>query len=446
MIRMTAPTLLLSTTLLFALPSMSDEAFPTARFPLHIDGSGRYLEDFEQKPFLLHGDTAWSLIAELTREETELYLQDRKARGFNALVVSLLERKFASNAPANAYGELPFAAHSRFSQPRDAYFDHAEWVLKRAEELGFIVLLAPAYLGFGGGDEGWYQEVEAAGSAELNAYGRYLAQRFGKQTNIIWLLGGDYDPPDKDLVRALVSGLSAGGASGLRTVHAGPDTIIAKYWAGELWIDLETIYTYSDVHTEVLERYAEKGGRPILMLETTYEGEREADEQTVRAAAYGAMLAGAAGHIYGNNPMWHFSGPGIYPTETPWKEALGSPGAESMRHLRGFFEAFPWWQLEPLPKGILFRSSDEGGRLYVAATSGMRLLIAYVSGIQRLLLHPEQIERSSFNIRWFDPATDEWRKEEHVRNEQATIVLQPPSSHNGGGGDDWLLVMEAADR
>lgn len=444
MMRRAVPILLLAAVVL-ALSPRTDDLFPAARFPLQIDVSGRYLEDAEGKPFLLHGDTAWSLIAELTREETELYLQDRKARGFNALVVSLIERKFASNAPANAYGEQPFAAYGRFSQPRDTYFDHAEWVLRRAEELGFIVLLAPAYLGFGGGDEGWYREVEAAGPAELEAYGRYLGKRFGKLTNIIWLLGGDYDPPDKDLVRALVSGLAAGGAGGLRTVHAAPDTIMAAYWEGEPWIDIETIYTYSDVHARVLERFAKRSGRPILMLETTYEGEREADARAVRAAAYGAMLAGAAGHIYGNNPMWHFSGPGIYPSEAGWKEALASPGAESMSHLRRFFEMFSWWQLEPLPEGALLRAPGTRGNLYVAATADRRLTVAYVSGVAQVLLHSSGAGGNRLDIRWFDPALGHWSQKRNLVNDPPLIILQPPSPHNGRGGEDWLLVMEAGD-
>src|SRR5690606_22170520 len=78
-------------------------------FPLRIGDNGNYLVDADDRPFLLHGDTAWSLIAELTREEVDFYLADRLSRGFNTLVVSLIEHKFASNAPANAYGQRPFA-------------------------------------------------------------------------------------------------------------------------------------------------------------------------------------------------------------------------------------------------------------------------------------------------------------------------------------------------
>src|SRR5690606_41648543 len=113
------------------------------------------------------------------------------------------------------------------------FFDCAEWVVVRAVVFCYNALLSTAYLGFGGGEECRYREVEASGPTDLEAYGRYLARRFGRLKNNIWMLGGDYDPPDKNLVRALVSGLAAGGAGGLRTIHAAPDTIVAAFWAEE---------------------------------------------------------------------------------------------------------------------------------------------------------------------------------------------------------------------
>ena len=53
-------------------------------FPLRVEVSKRYLVDGADRPFLIHGDTAWSLIVQLSREELELYLDDRCEKGFNA--------------------------------------------------------------------------------------------------------------------------------------------------------------------------------------------------------------------------------------------------------------------------------------------------------------------------------------------------------------------------
>ncbi len=50
----------------------------------------------------------------------------------------------------------------------------------------------------------------------------------------------------------------------------------------------------------------------------------------MRLQTYQAALNGAAGQIFGNNPIWHFDGPGLYSVPTTWHQALNSRGAQSM--------------------------------------------------------------------------------------------------------------------
>ncbi len=47
-------------------------------FPVRVSANGRYLEDASGKPFLLHGDTAWALIIQLTQAEAGEYLENRR--------------------------------------------------------------------------------------------------------------------------------------------------------------------------------------------------------------------------------------------------------------------------------------------------------------------------------------------------------------------------------
>ncbi len=108
-----------------------------AVFPLAVKPGERYLVDAAGRPFLIQGDAAWSLIAQLTREDVDLYLDDRRARGFNTILVSLIEAKFATNAPANAYGEPPFLTPGDYGTPNEAYFRHADWVLRARGGEGF---------------------------------------------------------------------------------------------------------------------------------------------------------------------------------------------------------------------------------------------------------------------------------------------------------------------
>jgi hypothetical protein len=120
--------------------------------------------DQEGNPFLIHGDTAWSLLSALTKEEADLYLADRAARGFNAIIVNLVEHKF--NGPLNRSGEHPFQDPRDISTPNDRYFEHADWVIQRAGSHGMLVFLTPLYLGYknDANDEGWFDEVQAGSS------------------------------------------------------------------------------------------------------------------------------------------------------------------------------------------------------------------------------------------------------------------------------------------
>jgi len=114
----------------------------------------------DRRPFLIVGDTAWSLIVDLKEADIKAYLDDRHKRGFNAIIVNLLEHKFATNAPRNRAGLEPFTKTGDFATPNTEYFDFAHRVVGWANERGISVWLAPAYLGSNGGDEGFFQEIK----------------------------------------------------------------------------------------------------------------------------------------------------------------------------------------------------------------------------------------------------------------------------------------------
>ena len=151
--------------------------------PLRVGPNRRHLVDQRGWPYLMHGEAAWSLITALTREEAELYLADRGCKGVNTIIVNLVEHKF--NGPANRYGERPFTSADDLSSPNEAYFAHADWVIRKAGEYGIQVLLAPIYLGFAGTDEGWINEVLASRPSGCREWGRYVGGRYGAFDHII---------------------------------------------------------------------------------------------------------------------------------------------------------------------------------------------------------------------------------------------------------------------
>ena len=126
----------------FALPIMQANG-ATAAFPLRVSADRHYLEDSDGKPFLLVGDTAWSLLAQLGEDNIRRYLDDRAQRGFNSIIVNLIEHKFASHAPAKLDGTQPFLKPGDFAQPNPAYFDFAHRAVEQAQRRGISVWLFP---------------------------------------------------------------------------------------------------------------------------------------------------------------------------------------------------------------------------------------------------------------------------------------------------------------
>jgi hypothetical protein len=79
-------------------------------WPLSVHASGRYLIDAVGAPFFIHGQAPWSLATNLTRSDIVYYLDDRLAKGFNAIVFELIEHWFTSQIPRyrNKEGNDPF--------------------------------------------------------------------------------------------------------------------------------------------------------------------------------------------------------------------------------------------------------------------------------------------------------------------------------------------------
>lgn len=413
-----------------------------ATFPLKVEPGKHYLEDAVGQPYFMQGDTAWSLIAQLTRQEADLYLRDRKERGFNTILVNLLEHRFSSKAPANILGDPPFLTDGDYSTPNEAYFRHADWVLQRACELGLTVLLAPSYAGYNGGQEGWYREMIGNGETRLYAYGQFLGKRYRDLDNIVWVQGGDYNTPDKNLVRAIAEGIREADPDALQTAHGSPETAAAEYWHGEPWLAINNIYTYDPVHEAAGRQYARSGAMPFFLMESAYEYEHDAGEHRVRMQAYQALLSGASGQLFGNNPIWHFSGPGLYPVDFNWQQALDSPGARSMTVLNGLVDSVKWWLLEPDTDNALLVDGPGPSTMHTAAAraSDGSFALVYVPAARTVTLDLTKLSGSRIAARWLDPSNGTFSAVEGSPFRAGTETLRPPTE-NSSGLADWVLEL-----
>ena len=429
------------------LPMMdAGAAFGAARFPLKTVPGQRHLVDADGKPFLLTGDTGWSLLVQIDREGVQAYLDDRRRRGFNAVLVNLLEHKYTSRPPLNHAGQAPLLGDGDYRRPNEAYFDHAEWAVRQAAERGMLVLLAATYIGCCGSD-GWYAVMQRAGPEALQAYGRYLGAKFAGLRNIMWVHGGDGIAKDMSLVRAVAEGIRSVDTWSLHTGHWSPGYEAMELGDGPAWFDVNNVYTYDPVRPIALRAYRRAGPQPYFLIESEYEGEnRRAPDIRIRAQAWQAMLSGAMGQVVGNNPIWHFASPyPITPFEVTWQQALASEAAQAMTALRRFFEPLPWWRLGPDEALIAAGACDAHLQVVAARTPGAELAVVYVPLHRRFHIDTTRLAAGALRLRWFDPVAGRFAAPIDAARHggDGRMALMPPDARNAGDDTDHVLLIEA---
>jgi hypothetical protein len=419
---------------------------PAVKYPLKVAPNNRYLEDSAGNPFLVKGDAAWSLIAELKLEDVDFYLRDRRARGFNTILVSLIEHYFATNAPANAYGDQPFLTPGRFDTPNEAYFSYADRVIQHAYEQGFLVLLTPCYTGAAGGHEGWYQEMLANGAETLREYGRYVGRRYRRFPNIIWVENGDFNPPHRELVRAIAEGIRETDPDALQTVHNAQPTAGADYWPDESWLDLNNVYTWGSVYHAAREQYLRTSPTlPFILLESQYENGPKVTTPRLRAQAYQALLTGAAGEVFGNSPIWYFDGTDDYPkVPRGWRRALASAGSQSMEHLHELFAQLPWHTLEPdIHDSFLVFGQGHGSlRTAAAMTRDRSTAVVYLPDNRAVTLDLSRLRGRTIRAWWYDPSDGEVLEISGPPLRAEGRKRFRPAAKNAAGEDDWVLILQ----
>ena len=416
---------------------------PGATFPLHTEAGKRYLIDAQGNPFLIHGDTAWSLIVQLTDAEVDQYLDDRKAKGFNTVLVNLIERYFSNSAPNDRLGNAPFAAPGDFSAPNNAYFARAASIVQKAADRNMLVLMTPAYLGFDSAtdNEGWFPEMQASGTTTLFAYGEYLANRFAIYDNIIWLNGGDRTPSSADRIyhNAVADGIRNVRTTWLHSFHGAPGdaALVAVGAPTPSWLAVNSIYSQAnDVHARGLVQY-NNSTMPYFLLEARYESEPGPPDpvvttQQLRAQAYEALLAGATGQIFGNNPIWHFQAPtSLFPYTGTWQTALNSGGSVSMQRLAALWTARSWWLLQPQDSMITAG--------HAARASDGSFALAYVT--TNVTVQLNQLAGPNVLARWYDPFTGVYNPINTFPKSASPFFTTP--GNNGNNGADWVLVLES---
>lgn len=379
-------------------------------FPLSVNASGRYLEDVQGRAFLIHGDTPWSIAAQLVESEIDAYLDDRAAKGFNVILFNAIEHNFTSQSPAyrNASGADPFTSMTQFHLLNEDYWQRVDYIVNGCLTRNIAVLMNPAYLGYAGGSQGWMSEITAESAGDLQTYGALLANRY-TQPNVLWCMGGDYGgtTTERNKQWNIVTGIRSVRTTDIITAHNGPSASAYAAWAGFTGFNLNSAYPYAgDVYSACDAEYARTGPIPFFMIEARYDGEPDPPVSVgrVRLQAYTSILSGSCGHFYGNNPVWHFESPNtLFNYSGTWESNLNTTAGQDMVHVKDLFDAYAWHLLVPQTGTTLITTSKGSGdsRIVGARASDGSFAMVFTPS-QNFTINMTALTPSSVRARWYN--------------------------------------------
>jgi hypothetical protein len=444
------------------LVALAPAAASAKTHPLRVHESGRYLVQADGRPFFYLGDTAWELLHRLNREEIDLYLRNRAAKGFTVIQTVVLAELDGLNTP-NANGDKPLEGNDP-GKPNPRYFEHVDYAITRAEALGLTIGLLPTW-----GDKKHSRQNTPGPKVfnEKNAYGyaRYVGQRY-RDRAVIFILGGDRNAETREdlaIARAMARGLKETAPRNLVTYHPRGPGRSSDYFHKDRWLDFnmfQSSHAARDFDNGVFAEH-DRGLRPTkptLDGEPRYEAipvgfylrtadrSRRFDDYDVRQAAYWSLLAGAAGHTYGNNNIWQMWAPGrnaVIHADTPWSAALDHPGAFQMAHVRRLFESRPWTKLVPDQAMIVGPNPPNGGFVRAARASDGSFAFVYAPRGEMVTLDHSRLRARDVAVWLYDPRYGTAVLLHAGLTGTGVVSLTPPTS---GRGADWVLVLDDASK
>jgi hypothetical protein len=362
---------------------------------LKISKNRRYFTHQDGTPFVWLADTDWTIAQRLKWDDAEYLMQKRKSQGFTVLQIVALDPE-QDREMRNPAGDKALL-DDNLNSPNEKYFQYLDWILDKAEEYGFYVLLLPVWGELVVGHN-WMGEFSEKIVTKENAYqyGQWIGNRYKDRTNIIWCLGGDRQPIHlgvdyKDVWRNMAEGIAKGVLQKdikhnekdpdwqklLMTYHACHEAKTGEcstmsYWTDEeAWISFIMIQSGHGVtpkNFELVEKdYNRKNPMPVFDGEPAYEhmpttwpiGSDFHGGWMVRKRAYWSLFAGAFGHTYGHPSVcWMISEKERDNFRRySWFEALDQPGAWQMKILRDFLESRDLSQCIP-DQDLLIEQSD----------------------------------------------------------------------------------------
>lgn len=419
---------------------------------LKVSENNRFLVFEDGTPFYYLGDTGWQLFHRLNKDETEEYLENRRAKGFTVIQAVALAELDGINTP-NAEGNTSLIGNDPL-KPNEAYFAHVDWVIRKASEKGIFIGLLPTW-----GDKvdkRWGTGPIIFNKENAFRYGKWIGNRYKDFQNIIWINGGDRDGggDNKIIWDAIAEGIKSVDNNHLMTFHPWGERSSSEWFQESSWLDFNMCQTghaqrsYAIYKRLISRDYDLKPIKPCFDGEPRYEDHPVGwnpdvlgwfDDADIRQAMYWNLFSGGFGHTYGCHAIWQMLAPGREPVglaRHTWYDDLDLPGAFDLIHARRLIESRPFLSRIPDQSMIVpayFPETD-----YIVATRGDGYAFIYFPTGWVAEIQLDKIGAKTINAYWFDP-----RKGEAILIESIPGTgirkFTPPAS---GRGNDWILVLD----
>ena len=436
------------------------EAYSFAQ-PLKVSKNKHFIVKSDGTPFFWLGDTGWELFIKLNKKETEYYLKNRAAKGFNVIQCTLTGTNISGDlSTPNREGEIIFTDIDP-SKPNEKYFEHVDWVVKKAEELGVHLAILPVW-GYLIVDKNPFIDKDKA-----YRYGLFLGERYKNRNNIIWVLGGDREPNgSEDVWEALSKGLRDGGSDYLTTYHISGEHSTSDFFQNAQWLDMNMIQSghmtaYYDNYRLIEEGFYRTPLKPILDGEIIYEGmpigfcpaNGRANDHHVRVEAYWSVFAGACGVTYGSNNIWMFYDNDkrwSFWADRSWRAAIDDPGSFQMHNLKNLVLSRPY--LSRIPDQSLLNPEPSNGTDHLQATrdgtTGRKdatyLMVYFPYLTHKYKILTNVIPAEKLRIWWYDPRTGETFDKGEIKNAGVFELPWGSDIQTNNSGPDWVLVIDDA--
>jgi hypothetical protein len=429
---------------------------------LKISDNKRFLVKEDGTTFFYLADTAWELFHRLNREDADHYLKDRAAKGFTVIQAVALAEVDGLHVP-NASGHTPLKSDDP-TQPNEEYWQHVDWIVKRAAEHGLYTGLLPTW-----GDKWnkkWGVGPEIFTPQNAEAYGQWIGRRY-RDNPVIWILGGDRPvetDQHREIIRAMARGVRSGdGGAHLITFHPPGGAGSSQWWHHEAWLDFNMrqnghAVEFTGRYDATRVDYDRTPIKPVLDGEPVYEDHPVAFKAKelghsisadVRRPLYWDLFTGACGHTYGHHSVWQMWDSSRAPINNPllpWKEAIQQPGAGQMQYGRRLLESRPF--LTRIPDDTVIVTSEvptavpgSGRYRFVATRDQAGTYVMVYAPIGRpFSVRMSAITGPKVKAWWYNP-----------RDGRATSIGEYPNTGtrefvppDRGEMLDWVLVLDDA--